>query len=767
MALAFRSASTAANGAAPTSLTVTKPTGVVDNDLLLAFVTIAGDKTISGVPTGWTTVGSVTTGTATGDCTQAVYRKIASSEGASYTWTFSGGVDAAAAILAYSGSSTTAPVNVSHSNLMSSSTTTMTSASNTPNVADTITISSFGVNAGLVGDLTFTLPSGTVKRAEADPAGTTTNRAVVAVYDESTPTATATGAKSTTVGNSGKGVAWTVTIAPSGAPAQTVTVQPMTTTGTGTGLADGCMLGWHDDNGYGSTNGLTDMETVLGTKFAVVRIYNQWWPSNSGETASALADGKLPMVSHKPPAVGSSWIGIYKGQYDSALNAMVAHYKGLGSTVIFIFHHEPHDDTTDLKSTPGIYGTAADFVKAYRYIGQAFRNAGADNVLLGYSGVANTWTAVGSPPGSNDKCYPGDDLVDVLCFDEYNSVGVDHNPNPANPGASLTGSWHSFETEYANSVAVAKRLNKPLVFGEIGSNHNITGHDRNTWFTDAAVYIKGNTDARNFLKGFCYYHVDNHGGSGHWWRFAQGEFDDASEGKTGWTSAFSDPYFKNSPISLLTDVPTSTAVAPTGISTGVRFGAAAVTIPSGTRTISSAGAIVSPSYFQSPEQDPGLDFGTASITTDAIQTFGIATGEQFGSLTLTELPSSGWVFIPPVRYNNPPVLASTTGVQRALFKYYNGPPVGSNVYIMNDGTVTERPADLLQIKKVYHGGHVIPITDAEEVVLSRAGYADNITSASGGTAPPPSDPTTGQWGFLTNETATWGSLSTQTWGDLS
>src|SRR5690349_15475831 len=101
MALAFRSKSTAANGAAPTSLNVTKPSGVVDGDLLIAFVTIAGDQTISSVPSGWTTVGSTTTGTATGDCTQAVYAKIAASEGSSYTWSFSAGVDAAIAMVAY------------------------------------------------------------------------------------------------------------------------------------------------------------------------------------------------------------------------------------------------------------------------------------------------------------------------------------------------------------------------------------------------------------------------------------------------------------------------------------------------------------------------------------------------------------------------------------------------------------------------------------------------------------------------------------------
>ena len=107
MAPTFRSAATAANGAAPVSLTVAKPAGTTDGDVLVAFVTIAGDKAIAAAPSGWTLLDERSTGTATGDCLTVVYTKVAASEGANYVWDFTAGVDAAAVILAYSGVSTT------------------------------------------------------------------------------------------------------------------------------------------------------------------------------------------------------------------------------------------------------------------------------------------------------------------------------------------------------------------------------------------------------------------------------------------------------------------------------------------------------------------------------------------------------------------------------------------------------------------------------------------------------------------------------------
>jgi hypothetical protein len=68
-----------------TDLVITKPTGTVDNDMLVAVVIWDARSTTITPPSGWTTIATSTT--AYGDWAGGCYRKRASSEGATYTWT--------------------------------------------------------------------------------------------------------------------------------------------------------------------------------------------------------------------------------------------------------------------------------------------------------------------------------------------------------------------------------------------------------------------------------------------------------------------------------------------------------------------------------------------------------------------------------------------------------------------------------------------------------------------------------------------------------
>lgn len=524
MAIAFRSAATAANGAAPVSLTVTKPSGVVDGDVMIAFVTISADKTIVAAPGGWIQLDSRSTGSATGDCLTAVWYRVASSEGANYVWDFSGGADAAAAIVAYSGASTSAPVQVSGYRLMSSSATTHTSPSVSTSSDNTVTISAYGTNPVFNGDTTFTTPAGLTARAEADPGVGTTNRAVLAVYDKVTASAGATSDKATTINNSAKGVAFTVAIAPLVAAPLNLTVQPFRVTSTNTG----CMIGWYDGNGYSGTNGLQDMETLLQTKFSVVRIYNDW-TTIPGSIQTAIDDGRLILSSHKPPKAANSWIDIAAGNQDSEINALVSYYKGLAPTpVIFVFHHEPHDSSSDVGHNKVSYGKQSDFVAAFRRIAKAFRDANAVNVYLGYCAIDSH-----ADDYPHDACYPGDDVVDLLCHDVYNWGGY--------PGFSA---WKDPSTLFAPFVAIAKAVKKPWVMGEVACHPDASPHDRGQWLADFATYLKTG-DAATYVLGFCYYHVDNHNNSGHYWRFAQGS---TADGRQEFIDSFSDSHFLSTPI---------------------------------------------------------------------------------------------------------------------------------------------------------------------------------------------------------------------------
>ncbi len=1001
MALAFRAASTAASGAAVSSLLVTKPTGVVNDDVMVAFVTIGADQTVTSAPAGWTLLGSNNTGGSTGDCRHYVYWKKAASEGANYTWGFSAGVDCAIAIVAYTGADLTTPIDVSASSLNSASTLTLTAPGITPTVTNTVVLYAFGCNSGVTGNLTFTPQASLTPRAEADPAGSTTNRAAVAVFSEGKSTTNAEGTKTCTIDDTAKGVAWSVVLAPAtvgggGAPPTTITIE----TTTATSSTGGCMLGWYDDSN--DVDAAIQRAVDLGVSgWGVIRLYhdpNEFPNIKENATEDIIAANSIPMVSHKPPKRGGSWIEIWRGDHSASIDAWVAYYKSLApAKIIFIFHHEPHDNCTDLKPEKGLEGEASDFVKAYRYIGNKFRAANADNVLLGYCAVLNTWAnkkATGSTVlGSGDKCWPGDDLVDVLCHDEYNTAGEDHAPNPStgvvtyvsgqvkasakgetsitfslsnvqagdlllanlqcgyinlnhsqsngwtlkewreedygsNPDSNnprLTGgkdlcgyvfykiaagnetsvtftsnntadnadigggvtvwrgvdtanpfeavvvdgqtagdtvecpsvsglnggalichfikddpevmndvsgmttigkgfvpnnsthedytllaykfltvtgatgvksssyidqgdgaandmgwsvslkpsgtgavysyggtSWHSFEEEYTDGVVLAKRWNKPLVCGEIGSNHSKPQGTRDEWFRDGAAWIKNSQDAQDYLRGFCYYHVDNHDDSGHWWRFVN----DADtmfkgDGQIGFIQGFlQDAYFKTEPIDIFSDN-VETSEMQGGIPPAVAFGFAGLEfVTVGITTITQAGGVASPSTYDPVDQVAGLDFGVPTlIMPSVILPAGMDSLLAFGTATLSRHAAYGYYFEPPVRYYTGGVLPRTSGPQRRLFSHYRGAPVGQNVYVTNGGVVTESPPNINDIAAVYHGGHKIPITDEEYEVLAAAGYDPFITAIVRPTE------TLAWWSGLADNT--WGEVSGYTWGDLA
>jgi len=120
------------NGTAGTSVTVSKPAGIIDTganpgrDHLIAFVAVVGVPTITA-PAGWTQIASAV------DATNAVrmraYRKLASSEGASWTWTLGSSVRNWGWVGAYTGVDPNDPVVESSTDLILDTSTTIQDAS--------------------------------------------------------------------------------------------------------------------------------------------------------------------------------------------------------------------------------------------------------------------------------------------------------------------------------------------------------------------------------------------------------------------------------------------------------------------------------------------------------------------------------------------------------------------------------------------------------------------------------------------------------------
>ena len=89
---------TASSGPGVTSLTVSVPSGTADGDLMLAVIVIELSSGTATPPAGWNQLWNATNSTRSH--TQIVYARIASSEPANYSWTWSS-AECAAAIITY------------------------------------------------------------------------------------------------------------------------------------------------------------------------------------------------------------------------------------------------------------------------------------------------------------------------------------------------------------------------------------------------------------------------------------------------------------------------------------------------------------------------------------------------------------------------------------------------------------------------------------------------------------------------------------------
>lgn len=301
-----------------------------------------------------------------------------------------------------------------------------------------------------------------------------------------------------------------------------------------------CMVGFHDPGGF---DAITQYASELGKDFACIRVYMEarHWGTVMPKFQQVVAAGKLVVASHKTPQAGDAWAKVVGGAYDAEITAIIEAHKAAGIETIVLFHHEPHDDCSDLgaKDATKFRGSASEYVAASRYIVDRFRAANATNVRFGYCG-----TDRGGNPDiftAPDPCYPGDEYVDVLCHDLYNWGDF----------RSERDRWTEFNdpSRWPKAVALAKVAGKPLLIGEFGCHpsaptHPVNPqHDREQWFRNAAAYLRDDPDASRFLIGFCYFHSPP---PKYDFQFLTGP--SAPDGKQGWIEAFSqDDYFTGKP----------------------------------------------------------------------------------------------------------------------------------------------------------------------------------------------------------------------------
>ena len=196
MAITFRSAATTTKTfAINNDLTVSKPSGTVDGDLMVAFITGDDGAEMFSAPAGWTEI--IEAKNTTGGFTRTkAYYKFASGEGASYTWIGSDYFPMAGIIASYSGVNSSSPVQASAAagvNLLSTS---PIAPSVTTVNANSLLLCAFMTNTMANGTRTMTPPAGMTEVADIgasaawQPSGSLNELLVVAPGATGTKTAT-------------------------------------------------------------------------------------------------------------------------------------------------------------------------------------------------------------------------------------------------------------------------------------------------------------------------------------------------------------------------------------------------------------------------------------------------------------------------------------------------------------------------------------------------------------------------------------------------
>jgi Bacterial Ig domain len=153
--ISFVAVASAANATA-TTLTIAAPAGVTPGHVLLAAVHVRGQPAITP-PSGWVLVRQEQNGS---NMRAAVYYKVATgSEPGSYTWTFASSQAAAGGITAWSGVSTTTPIDA-HGGQVNASSNTITAPSITTTTANTMLVGFFGIGPATM----LTPPAGMTER---------------------------------------------------------------------------------------------------------------------------------------------------------------------------------------------------------------------------------------------------------------------------------------------------------------------------------------------------------------------------------------------------------------------------------------------------------------------------------------------------------------------------------------------------------------------------------------------------------------------------
>jgi beta-mannanase len=236
-------------------------------------------------------------------------------------------------------------------------------------------------------------------------------------------------------------------------------------------------------------SGLTDYERASGRPTPIVHWFAHWgdWKSafSREDLEAASSRGSIPMITWEPwkwnpgaTAPDPAWSlhnGILSGKFDDYIDSWARGMAIYGKPILLRFAHEMHNNSIYPWAVGNNGNTAEEYVAAWRHVHDIFARYNTTNVKWVWNphtigdASAETYAPVYS------ALYPGDDYVDWLGLDIYNT------------GPSLDWGapyWRTFSQVLAEPYkAITAVSNKPLILPEVGCTE-ATGA-KGTWISSA------------------------------------------------------------------------------------------------------------------------------------------------------------------------------------------------------------------------------------------------------------------------------------------
>jgi beta-mannanase len=204
-----------------------------------------------------------------------------------------------------------------------------------------------------------------------------------------------------------------------------------------------------------------ELERQIGRRLAINHTYVPWGTPLGWRPAWDVSLGRIPLITI---GNGGNTGEIAQGRHDVYLRQLSEAVRKLGKPVFLRYAHR-----MDLAGASSWVGSPASYVAAWRHVHEIF------------AGLPVSWvwtpTAAGfSGDRPAERYYPGDDVVDWIAADGYNTHGC-----------AGQGGWRQLSDVFGDFYAWGSGRGKPLMIAEAGTTEDPGDPGRKAaWFDNAA-----------------------------------------------------------------------------------------------------------------------------------------------------------------------------------------------------------------------------------------------------------------------------------------